>query len=360
MNYQSWTGHNDPKLGYGSMLDGFIKHKPKGVTLSDNASVNVNMQVPMSIKGWYRGQHRVLFTMWETDTMPDSFKPWFSQYDQVLVPCDFNVELFSQYHPNTTKVPLGVDLSFWRPAPKPTNTKFRFHAGGSLWMRKGLDLAVQAFKNLKLPDAELHIKAAPHAFDTPENCGPNIFLHREWMAAETQRDWYNQADCFVAPARGEGFGLMPLQAIAIGIPTIVSLSSGQREFAHLAKYTVSCGKSKAETCGKWDEPKLGELEDAMRAAYESRHSRARPEGVKEFSWAEASKKLVAAIPTGTRLTEQEWLIPEIWVEVVAQRTVNAIIGDNEVRLKQGEKTMLPPGTYEVLSASGAVKIGADR
>jgi hypothetical protein len=32
-----------------------------------------------------------------------------------------------------------------------------------MWKRKGMDVLVKAFNALKLPDAELHIKAAPHA-----------------------------------------------------------------------------------------------------------------------------------------------------------------------------------------------------
>ena len=86
MNYQSWTGPKNPKLGYGSMLDGFIRHAPKTVVFDENASVNVHMQVPQAVNGWLEGQHRVLFSMWETDEMPNVFKPWLKQFDQILVP----------------------------------------------------------------------------------------------------------------------------------------------------------------------------------------------------------------------------------------------------------------------------------
>ena len=361
MNYQNWSGCTDPKFGYGSMLDGLLEHKPAGVTFDERASVNVFMQTPYAIKGWWKGQHRVLFTMWETDTMPDSFKPWFNQFDQVLVPCEANLELFSKYHPITTCVPLGIDLAFWRSGPNPTNTTtFRFQAGGSLWHRKGLDLVVKAFNNLKLPDAELHIKAAPHAFDTPtEKLGPNIYLHRSWLSVEEQRDWFNKADCFVAPARGEGFGLMPLQAIAMGIPTIVSDTTGQKQFAHLADHIIPCGKSAAQTVGLWDEPKLKNLEAAMRDIYDRRPSRLRPQGMQQFSWKKAAERLTAAIPTGTLLDDPQWEKPTASVEVHTLRPANATIGGATYRFKAGETISIPFGAYQVLSASGAVKIGAD-
>ena len=161
MNYQSWNGVPDIRVGYGSMLKGFIDHAPKGVVFDDNASVNVHMMLPEMVKGWRQGQHRVIFTMWETDELPTVIKPWLHEYDQVLVPCQHNVDLFSKWHHDVTMVPLGVDLKFWRQAPPTTGSKFRFAAGGSLWHRKGLDLVVKAFTELNLSDAELHIKAAP-------------------------------------------------------------------------------------------------------------------------------------------------------------------------------------------------------
>jgi glycosyltransferase involved in cell wall biosynthesis len=356
MNYQSWTGVGDQKIGYGSMLDGFLSAAPKTVTFHEHASVNVHMQLPNAVKGWYKGQHRVLFTMWETDTVPNFMHPWFEHFDQLLVPCEHNVELFSKYHPDTTCVPLGVDLTFWKSGERNTDGPFRFHAGGSLWLRKGLDLVVRAFTELNLPDAELHIKAAPHAFDTEAVRHPRITLHREWMSKETQRDWYNQADCFVAPARGEGFGLMPLQAIAMGIPTIVSESTGQRDFMHLANWTVPCGKSKAQTVGQWDEPNLQQLKTAMLDAYDLRLPRKRPTGINKFSWAESTKKLVAAIPPGKLLDNPKWEIPTVQIKVRAKRPVNATIANNRYVMSTGQVLSVPPGVYQVLSDSGAVEM----
>lgn len=358
MNYQNWTGVGNPKIGYGSMLDGFLKAAPKNVTFHDKASVMVHMQLPESVKGWWNGTHRVLFTMWETDMMHNMFKPWFNQFDQVLVPCEDNLELFSKYHPDTTYVPLGVDTKFWARnytgRPEKTGGKFRFHAGGSLWRRKGLDLVVQAFNNLKLPDAELHIKAAPHAFDTPKDkLGPNIYLHRKWMSLEEQRDWYAQADCFVAPARGEGFGLMPLQAISMGIPTIVSYSTGQKQFSHLATGVVPCGKSQAETCGHWDEPNLRELEELMKAHYQTAHKV--PAGVQQFDWSKSTAKLLAAIPPGKLLDTDEWVLPDIKAQVRALRPVKATIGNEQIVLQRGQVTSVSLGVFQVLSDSGALE-----
>lgn len=358
MNVQSWTGYTDPRFGYGSMYHGFKNSAPNTVTFSEHGSVNVHMSVPDVCKGWLKGQHRVCFTMWETDTLPRSFVRWLSQYDQILVPCKQNVELFSQHHDNVQMVPLGVDWRYWKPQDKPDGP-FRFHAGGSLWYRKGLDLVIEAFNKLKLPDAELHIKAAPHALDSPRKItGDNIYLNRQWLTLQEQRDWFYQADCYVAPARGEGWGLMPLQAISAGIPTIMSTTTGQTEFAHLATGLVSCSKSKAHTIGQWDEPNLDELAEQMLEHYQNskkKQALANAQKVKEFSWAKATQKLLDAIPTGEMLaTSTPVVAPNVTVQIQVSRKVNANIGKQLWTLHPGTSYTVPENVYQVLYDSGAV------
>jgi hypothetical protein len=145
----------------------------------------------------------------------------------------------------------------------------------------------------------------------------------------------------------------------MGIPTIVSDTTGQKQFAHLADHIIPCGKSAAQTVGLWDEPKLKDLEAAMRDIYDRRPSRLRPQGMQQFSWKKAAERLTAAIPTGTLLDDPQWEKPTASVEVHTLRPANATIGGVTYRFKAGETISLPVGAYQVLSASGAVKIGAD-
>jgi glycosyltransferase involved in cell wall biosynthesis len=361
MNYQSWEGFTDIRFGYGSMLSGFIDNKPDDVVFNRKASVQVYMGVPFANKGWFEGQHRVLFTMWETDVLPDKFVRYLPKYDQILVPCKHNVKLFSKHHSNVSYVPLGVDTTFWRPQTRPRNKVFQFRAGGSLWRRKGLDIVVKAFTELNLPDAELRIKAAPHARDVPVINHPRIFLDREWMSLEDQRDWFNESDCFIAASRGEGFGLMPLQAIAMAIPTIVSLSSGQQEFAHLATSTVKCGTSQAETLGRWDEPNIEELKKIMMWHYQNRadaetKAASQALNIGEFTWLEASRKLAEAVPKGTLLKTNKFVECTADVTVTAIKDFKADIGYKTVRAKKGDVLTVTDGQYQVLHDSGNVRL----
>lgn len=356
MNFQSWQGVDDPRYGYGSMLAGFVSALPKTVTLDDDASVSVFMNTPHVKHTWLRGQHRVSFTMWETDVLPDYFVRWIDKYDQILVPCEHNVELFSQHHKDVKKVPLGVDTKFWS-GYTPPDGKFRFNAGGSLWMRKGLDLVVEAFTRLNLPDAELHIKAAPHARDTPEVKHPNIVMHRKWMTDEDQKQWFSEGHVFVAPSRGEGFGLMPLQAISMGIPTIVSDSSGHREFSYLATGVVETVKKPAPTGGHWEEANVDQLAEVMLAHYQD-WAKYRDEavvgsrGCTAFTWRKATKTLLDSVPVGTLLGQPVQELVQVTVEVQVKKKLSCTIGKTDYRFVPGETYTVPEGVVQVLTDSG--------
>lgn len=360
MNYQWWDGYRDSRFGYGSMLHGFLDHAPAGVRIDEKASVDVHVGVPNSKKGWLKGTHRVCFTMWETTVLPDKFVRWLSQYDQILVPCEHNVEVFGEHHQDVSVVPLGVDHSVWRPGPDPKGP-FKVLAGGSLWFRKGLDAVVAAFERAAIPGSLLEIKAAPHALDVPKTkWADNIRLVRHWMGIEEQVAWFQSGHVFLAPSRGEGFGLIPLQAIAAGIPTIVTASSGQAQFAHLATGVVTHKKIPAYTIGLWDDPDVGVLTELLLAHYRD-WSKYREQALVnsklsvEFSWGKAAEKLVSAVPTGKRLQTSLWDDPNVEVHARFKRPVNADIGKNKYYFKKGETAIIPEGVFLVLSDSGAAE-----
>lgn len=354
MNYQHWHGFSDVRFGYGAMLSGFLSAVPADVTICDKSSVSVHMGVPYSIKGWWQGQHKVLFTMWETDTMPASFLRWLHQYDQIIVPCEHNVKLFSRHHGNVSYVPLGVDTTFWTPQTRVLGEPYKFLAGGSLWKRKGLDIVVKAFNGLKLKNAELHIKAAPHARDVPStDLGPNVYLHRQWMTQQQQRQWFAEHDCFIAASRGEGFGLMPLQTIALGLPTIMSDTSGQKQFAYLATGVIPCGRSVSETIGTWDEPDQGVLAQLMLEHYENRAAKQNEAAdnvrkVNDFSWTKAAEKLIDSLPVGQLLSTNTWLEPQVKVQIVLNRNLICDIGKESYDFKKGVTYEVSENVHQVL------------
>jgi len=184
------------------------------VNLVDDAERVVFALRPNLIKGWVEGQNPALLTMWETNWLPPEFSEYLQLFDTVIVPSLHNWELFSQFHDNVRVIPLGVDRDVWHPKERPQNDKFKILCGGSEWYRKGLDVVLKVFLEMNLPDAELHIKIVPPYLCAPKNLVyPNVVIHNKWMTVEDEADLVRSADCFISVSRGEGFGLMPLQAM---------------------------------------------------------------------------------------------------------------------------------------------------
>ena len=359
MNYQSWQGYPHPRYGYGAMWHNFVRHVPNDITLHEHADVMVNMLQPYQIKGFYKGQHRTCFTMWESTELDPRGALWLDFYDQIFVPCDHNVELFSRYHKNVSKVPLGVDHKVWKATPRPENKRFRFHAGGSQWLRKGLDIVLEAFKRADL-DAELHLKPNPEAHGVPPLTLPdNVFMHREWFTEEETVKFFNDADCYIAATRGEGFGLMPLQAMAMGIPTIINASSGQAEFADLASIVIPHGQSKSIYGGLWDESNPDDLADAMRMMftdYENHKTSAklRVRKTKAWSWDNAARQLADKLSVGNLLENPEWEPSILTVPMRVKRKVSGSINGKEFTYLPGQEYVVPENIYQVVFDSGNV------
>lgn len=342
------------------MWHNFVNHVPDDVTLHEHADVMVNMLQPYQIKGFYKGQHRTCFTMWESTELHPRGALWIRFYDQILVPCDHNVELFSRYHKVVKKVPLGVDHKVWKATPRPENTRFRFHAGGSQWLRKGLDIVLEAFKRADL-DAELHLKPNPEAFGVPDLQLPdNVFMHRKWFTQDETVKFFNDADCWIATTRGEGFGLMPLQAMAMGIPTIINASSGQAEFADLASIVIPHKKSPSIYGGLWDESDPDDLAEAMRTLF-SNHAnykasaKLRVRKTKVWSWDNAARQLADKLPVGNILTDPVWEDSILMMPMQVKRKVTGSINGKDFTYLPGQEYVVPENVYQVVFDSGNVK-----
>lgn len=236
---------------------------------------------PSHLRGWWDGQHKTAFTMFESTRLPEAFTETLHEYDLVLVPSVQNVELFSRFHPNVQLCMLGVDPAEWSYMPRSApGVYFDFLVGGS-GPRKGIDLAVDAFLKgfggregiiTDGPIPRLTVKA-PKAQDIPVH--DRIVQLNGFLSPEAERNLYARSHCYVQPSRGEGFGLQPLQAIAQGLPTVLTNAHGHEPFADLGwgvaadMVKVPYGYFSIGEAGEWWEPRLDDLVDRMRYVYDN-------------------------------------------------------------------------------------------
>lgn len=169
--------------------------------------------------------------------------------ERVIVPCEHNKGAFldSGVKKDVYVVPLGLDLDLFPERPKGLNEDsddIVFGIMGGLTHRKGPDLLVKAFKIAfaDKPDAKLYIKTHPMSgitvntyLTTDDIKGKNdqiYFVTDFFTPSELITEFFHKIDCFVFPTRGEGFGLPPIEAMALGLPVICTNYSGPADFMH--------------------------------------------------------------------------------------------------------------------------------
>jgi glycosyltransferase involved in cell wall biosynthesis len=303
-------------------------HEDQDVRRPGLTNVVAWVSTPTHARGWWKGQYPVIFSMWEATRLPESLRQILDNFALVVVPSNQNAELFGRYHPNVVMVPLGIDPEVWHYEPRvPHRDDFRFMIAGS-GPRKGVDLVYKAFRTLWPTEGSWGSGPVPTlVMKNPrrENYGgPRIEIVGGKIPAEQEVDLYGTAHCYLQPSRGEGFGLQPLQALAQGIPTILTAAHGHDSFAHLG-LGISASLVKSAyfiygEAGDWWEPEFDELCDQMRWVYENydvalaQAAAASQVVASEFTWAQTAQGFVDAI--GPERLEvafprtTEWVAPE--------------------------------------------------
>ena len=322
--------------------DPAMEHLNRG-RRSKKTNVVAWVSVPTHARGWYRDQHAVISSMWESSQLPESFRETLHEFNQVIVPSWQNQELFSRYHDNVAMVPLGVDPEVWSYKPREVGAEFRFLCAGS-GPRKGVDLASKAFRKV----FKTWPKDSPRPVLVLKNPrGEDYYGERIEMIAgridpQEEVDLYASAHCYLQPSRGEGFGLQPLQAIAQGMPTILTAAHGHDSFAHLGRGISASMTPSAYfiygDAGEWWEPNFDELCEQMEFVYQnydqavSEAREASAVALREFTWAETARKFIHVLRDELEkpFAGGEWFVPSVkrylvmvnrpWTADIAGRT----------------------------------------
>jgi glycosyltransferase involved in cell wall biosynthesis len=124
--------------------------------------------------------------------------------------------------------PLWIDPNFWFPSPgvRESEGKLRVLYAGGINLRKGIPFLIEAARQLRKNTALTLVGKAS------EDVRPVIAGASEWLTLSPPvskpalRRIYARNDVLVLPSLGDSFGFVALEAMACGLPVIVSENCG--------------------------------------------------------------------------------------------------------------------------------------
>ncbi len=196
-----------------------------------------------ALKGPKRSdQIRIAYSMFESSLLPDKWVEILNEYfDAVAVPDPFLVDVYQ--HSGVALpifvLPLGLDLNPFLKAPLKQTKKCPFVFGNlsTCIERKNHLTLVRAFAlafgddpNYKLfINSRLHDSKAERALKQEIlnlKLTNVLFSHLE-LPQDAYLKFFQSIDCYVSLSKGEGFSIQPREAMALGIPAIVTDNTGQ-------------------------------------------------------------------------------------------------------------------------------------
>lgn len=243
-------------LGFQSASENIFSVLGKYAQVTDDASTVVRFDTPALLPDPVAGKFNVAYTMYENGALPADLSAKISKYDLIIVPSRWCADVFRRFTRRPVEIcPLGVDLESF-PFTKrkyAEGDKFRFLYVGAPNPRK-FTILPDLYRMLisKLPNAEMYIKT------TGADLSPStemvmrggaqrdgeIVKSNGWvvdnrkLSQEGLAEIYQSSSAMLLPTCGEGFGLSGLEAMASGLPLIVSDYSGVREYANSHNSTL--------------------------------------------------------------------------------------------------------------------------
>lgn len=156
--------------------------------------------------------------------------------DRIVVPSTYSYQSFVELgYPRSklVKVPLGVNVAEITP-PKDRGVKtegrrpFTVLMVGTDALRKGAYYLLRAWQKLRLKDAELVIRCGVTKNAQPLLSQPGV-RHIAGVSRTELIRLYQEATIFCFPSIDDGFGLVVLEAMAAGLPVIISENVGAKD-----------------------------------------------------------------------------------------------------------------------------------
>lgn len=249
ISYYTIKAGLNPAVGFGYAGMNIVKtlqelgHK---VTFADpKAPVQLNFTQPHLYK-LHKNQYQIGYTPWESTKIREEWKDGMNMCDEIWATSDWCADVYKSngIEKPISVYPHGIEEA-WKPLKriKKEGHPLRFLHIGEPSPRKDGQLVVDTFIKLfgNNPDYLLTIKA--HLNHTiriynnrkelvhPNTIYNNIKIITEEYSVSQLVDLHHTHHVLVYPTWGEGFGFIPLQALATGMPVISTY-----DWAHYKDY----------------------------------------------------------------------------------------------------------------------------
>lgn len=193
---------------------------------------------------FHDGQYRIGYTPWESTYVPDGWIDRMNECDEIWATSDWVANV---YEANDVRAPIyvyehGIDKR-WQPIKRKATKTVRFLHIGEPALRKGGQMTLDAFREAFGDRSDVHLTFKAYyqhhlraytdtGFSVVDNdTFPNVSIITGNLGDKEMTALYAEHDVMVYPSYGEGFGFIPLQALATGMPVIST-----DDWAPYAKY----------------------------------------------------------------------------------------------------------------------------
>ncbi|MBM2814872.1 MAG: hypothetical protein HW421_1634 [Ignavibacteria bacterium] len=199
-----------------------------------------------------KGAKWIIMQPWEFSQLRKDFVEIFKQADEIWTPSNFSRNSFVNSGLDFNKVqviPNGVAPELFSPSGSKyhlaTNKSLKILFVGGTIFRKGIDLLLQAYTTAFNSEDDICLIIKDMGGDSfykgqtaksniesikRDARSPEIIYIEEYFNEEEMAELYRACDVFVCPYRGEGFSLPTIEAMACGLPVIVTEGGATDDF----------------------------------------------------------------------------------------------------------------------------------
>lgn len=176
------------------------------------------------------------FGNWKHNWMLNRMEYEFKSADYIFVCSQLAKKTMIDNNINENKIfvnPLGIDLNSFGYYERKRSRTFRFLHISNMSPLKGLHYIIDAFNNLSTSYENIElwlVGPAPKEIKLLEMIDSNDkIIYFPPVKEEKLVEYYHKCDLFIHPSLSDGWGMTVMQAMATGLPVVVSNMTGVKE-----------------------------------------------------------------------------------------------------------------------------------